>query len=173
MTKSTKPAARSAAPLSGPAQETLELVRELATILNRRSLAQLEVELADVTIRLKSGAGASRAAAAPPASPSVAAPAAPAAPAAAAPAAPAAVADNHAIVKSPFVGTFYRAAGPDMEPFVEVGTRVGKGQVLCIVEAMKLMNEIEAERAGVIAAVLVDNAQPVEYGQPLFKISAG
>ena len=80
---------------------------------------------------------------------------------------------KYQIVSSPFVGTFYRAPGPEADPFVEVGNRIEKGQVLCIVEAMKLMNEIEAEYTGVIAAVLVENAQSVEYGQPLFKISAG
>jgi len=76
-------------------------------------------------------------------------------------------------IRSPMVGTFYRAPSPDAPNYVEVGSRVDKGQVVCIVEAMKLMNEIEAEYTGVIAAVLVENAQSVEYGQPLFKISAG
>ena len=71
---------------------------------------------------------------------------------------------------SPFVGTFYRAPSPDSSPFVDVGTRVKKGQVLCIVEAMKLMNEIEAEVDGTIVQILVENGQPVEYGEPLFKI---
>jgi acetyl-CoA carboxylase biotin carboxyl carrier protein len=80
---------------------------------------------------------------------------------------------KYQIVTSPFVGTFYRSPAPDADPFVEVGNRIEKGQVLCIVEAMKLMNEIEAEYTGVIAAVLVENEQSVEYGQPLFKISAG
>ncbi|HKA87461.1 MAG TPA: acetyl-CoA carboxylase biotin carboxyl carrier protein, partial [Haliangiales bacterium] len=104
---------------------------------------------------------------------------APAPPAPAPPAAPprpaaepkAAENGQYFTVASPFVGTFYRSPGPDAAPFVEVGQRVKKGQVLCIVEAMKLMNELEAEVEGVVAAVLVENAQPVEYGQPLFKIS--
>jgi acetyl-CoA carboxylase biotin carboxyl carrier protein len=78
---------------------------------------------------------------------------------------------QYVTVASPFVGTFYRSPGPDAAPFVELGQRVKKGQVLCIVEAMKLMNELEADVDGTIAAVLVENAQPVEYGQPLFKIS--
>lgn len=73
-------------------------------------------------------------------------------------------------VTSPIVGTFYRAASPDAEPFVEVGTRVKKGQVLCIIEAMKLMNEIESEVDGVVVRILVENGQPVEYGEPLFLI---
>jgi acetyl-CoA carboxylase biotin carboxyl carrier protein len=73
-------------------------------------------------------------------------------------------------VPSPIVGTFYRSPTPEAAPFVEVGTRVRKGQVLCILEAMKLMNEIESEVDGVIAKILVENAHPVEYGEPLFLI---
>jgi len=73
-------------------------------------------------------------------------------------------------IKAPLVGTFYRASSPDGPPFVEVGDRVKKGQVLCIIEAMKLMNEIESEVDGTLVKVLVENAQPVEYGEPLFLI---
>jgi len=75
-------------------------------------------------------------------------------------------------VNSPIVGTFYRAPAPDAAPFVEVGSRVTKGQVLCIVEAMKIMNQIESDAGGVVVAILVENAQPVAYGQPLFHISS-
>lgn len=75
-------------------------------------------------------------------------------------------------VVSPIVGTFYRAPAPDAAPFVEVGTRVTKGQVLCIVEAMKIMNQIESDASGTVVAILVENAQPVAYGQPLFHISS-
>ncbi len=71
-------------------------------------------------------------------------------------------------VTSPIVGTFYRSPTPEADPFIEIGARVGKGQVLCIVEAMKLMNEIESEIDGVVMKILVDNGQPVEYGEPLF-----
>jgi acetyl-CoA carboxylase biotin carboxyl carrier protein len=74
------------------------------------------------------------------------------------------------IITSPFVGTFYRSPAPDQPSFVEVGSTVKKGQVLCIVEAMKLMNEIESEVAGKVAEVLTQNAQPVEFGQPLFRV---
>lgn len=74
------------------------------------------------------------------------------------------------MVRSPLVGTFYGAPDPNSKPFVEVGERVAKGQVLCIVEAMKLMNEIEAEVAGVVAEAFLADGQPVEYGQPLFRI---
>ncbi|HEU5360580.1 MAG TPA: acetyl-CoA carboxylase biotin carboxyl carrier protein [Candidatus Deferrimicrobiaceae bacterium] len=74
-------------------------------------------------------------------------------------------------IVSPIVGTFYRAPAPDAAPFVEVGSRVSKGQVLCIVEAMKIMNQIESDASGVVVAILVENAQPVAYGQPLFHVS--
>ncbi|HEY1126955.1 MAG TPA: acetyl-CoA carboxylase biotin carboxyl carrier protein [Actinomycetota bacterium] len=74
------------------------------------------------------------------------------------------------LVTSPFVGTFYRTPAPDQPAFVEVGTLVKKGQTLCIIEAMKLMNEIESEEAGRVAEILVENGQPVEFGQPLFRI---
>jgi acetyl-CoA carboxylase biotin carboxyl carrier protein len=83
--------------------------------------------------------------------------------------APAAVKDNSFTVNSPFVGTFYRSASPDNPSFVEVGQVVKKGQVLCIVEAMKLMNEIEAEQPGRLLEVMIQNGSPVEYGEPLFR----
>jgi acetyl-CoA carboxylase biotin carboxyl carrier protein len=73
-------------------------------------------------------------------------------------------------ITSPIVGTFYRVPSPDANPFVEVGSKVSKGQVLCIVEAMKLMNEIESDVDGIVIKILVDNGQPVEYGEPLFLI---
>ncbi len=78
-----------------------------------------------------------------------------------------------AIVSSPFVGTFYRAPSPESPPFVDVGAKVKKGQTLCIVEAMKLMNEIEAEVDGTVAEIFVQNATPVEFGEPLFRIVPG
>jgi len=93
----------------------------------------------------------------------VAAPAAPAAPVA--PAAP----QGH-VVKAPMVGTFYRAPNPGASPFVEVGQSVKQGEPLCIIEAMKLLNEIETDKTGVIKEILVENGEPVEYGQPLFVI---
>jgi acetyl-CoA carboxylase biotin carboxyl carrier protein len=77
------------------------------------------------------------------------------------------------LVNSPFVGTFYRAPSPESPPFVEVGAKVKKGQTLCIVEAMKLMNEIESEVDGTVAEILVQNATPVEFGEPLFRIVPG
>jgi len=74
-------------------------------------------------------------------------------------------------VKSPMVGTFYRSGSPGAKPFVEVGDTVKEGDALCIIEAMKLMNEIESDKAGVVKAILVENGQPVEFGQPLFVIA--
>ncbi len=75
-------------------------------------------------------------------------------------------------IVSPMVGTFYRSAGPEMDDFISVGSRVETGQVLCIIEAMKLMNEIEAEKSGVIRKILVEDSQPVEFGQPLFLVES-
>ena len=88
---------------------------------------------------------------------------------AAAPATPAMPAGTS--VKAPMVGTFYRSAGPDKDPFVKVGDRVQKGQTLCIIEAMKLFNEIEAEFSGTVVDILVENAVPVEFDQPLFVVA--
>ncbi|MEK7769209.1 MAG: acetyl-CoA carboxylase biotin carboxyl carrier protein, partial [Pseudomonadota bacterium] len=77
--------------------------------------------------------------------------------------------DNH-VVKSPMVGTFYRSSAPGANAFVEVGQTVKEGDALCIIEAMKLLNEIESDKSGVIKVILVENGQPVEYGEPLFEI---
>ncbi|MBC8720217.1 acetyl-CoA carboxylase biotin carboxyl carrier protein [Paraburkholderia sp. 31.1] len=93
---------------------------------------------------------------------------APAAPAGA-PAAPAAAPQGH-VVTSPMVGTFYRAPSPGADPFVQVGDTVKEGQTICIIEAMKLLNEIESDKSGVVKEILVENGQAVEYGQPLFVV---
>jgi acetyl-CoA carboxylase biotin carboxyl carrier protein len=92
------------------------------------------------------------------------------APAGGAPATPAAAAPQGHVVTSPMVGTFYRAPSPGADPFVQVGDTVKEGQTICIIEAMKLLNEIESDQAGVIKEILVENGQAVEYGQPLFVI---
>jgi acetyl-CoA carboxylase biotin carboxyl carrier protein len=94
--------------------------------------------------------------------------AAPVAPAAAAPAEAGPPAIEGHVVKSPMVGTFYRAPSPDAKAFVEIGSQVSAGDTLCIIEAMKLLNEIESDVSGVVKAILVENGQPVEYGEPLF-----
>ena len=162
----------------------LKELRELVEFLKSHEIAEFELERAELKVRLKfAGAAPAAVDMAQMARMMVAqgtpAPAAPvAAPAASAPAAPpaaAAEADPHAglhVVKSPIVGTFYAAPAPDADPFVNVGDQVQNGQVLCIVEAMKLMNEIESDAAGEIVAVLAKPGQPVEYGQPLFSIKA-
>ena len=87
-----------------------------------------------------------------------------------APEAPGRASDGH-VMKAPMVGTFYRSPSPEANPFIEVGQVVKEGQAICIIEAMKLMNEIEADASGMIKAILVENGQPVEYGQPLFIIA--
>jgi len=106
--------------------------------------------------------------------PAAAAPAAPVVPAAPAPAAEAATSaseeDQYITVKSPMIGTFYRRSAPDKDAFVEVGNSVGNGDVLCVIEAMKLFNEIESEVSGKIVKILVDDNSPVEYDQPLFLV---
>ncbi|RDK04752.1 acetyl-CoA carboxylase biotin carboxyl carrier protein [Paraburkholderia lacunae] len=95
---------------------------------------------------------------------------APAAAAAGAPAVPAAAAPQGHVVTSPMVGTFYRAPSPGADPFVQVGDTVKEGQTICIIEAMKLLNEIESDKSGVVKEILVENGQAVEYGQPLFVV---
>lgn len=149
-------------------------LKELIDFLIERDIAEFELERGDVKVRVKRGADASHpmvthhVASAPmvPVAPMVHAPAAASAPAAA----PLAEdADLHT-VKSPIVGTFYESPAPGAPPFVKPGDIVQAGQVLCIIEAMKLMNEIEADMSGEVVKRLVNNNQPVEYGQPLFAI---
>ena len=156
-------------------------IRALAEIIETHGLSELKLELPLGTLELRRGGfgGVTHMTQSAPAHHvpgPVALPApapAPVLAAAAAEGAPAKAGSNgaYATVNSPFVGTFYRSPSPDAPVFVDVGTKVKKGQVICIVEAMKLMNEIEAEVEGIVSAILVENAQPVEYGQALFKIS--
>lgn len=149
---------------------TLDEIKQLVDFVLERDLSEFELERADVKLRIKSGTvvqtvvAASAAAAVPMASP--AATLTPAAPAAAA--APAG--EDLAIITSPIVGTFYRAAEPGAKPFVDTGDVVRKGQVLCIIEAMKLMNEIDSEYEGEIVSVYVQNGQAVQYGERLFAV---
>ena len=79
--------------------------------------------------------------------------------------------DNKDAITSPMVGTFYRSASPDSDPFIDIGSTVKKGETLCIIEAMKILNEIESDKEGTISKILIENGQPVEFGQPLFEIS--
>jgi len=149
----------------------LHELRRLIRLVQRTGIGELELNSGGRSVRISAnpgngGAGA-HFVAAPHAAPTPAAPPPAAAPAAAAPSAPA---SNQKTVVSPMVGTFYRAPAPDADPFVEVGDVVEVGQTVCIIEAMKLMNEIEAETKGRVAQILVENAQPVEFGQKLFLI---
>ena len=148
-------------------------VKKLIELLEESGIDELEIKEGEESVRIsrhsKQPAYAAQPmyaqAPAPVAAPAAAAPAAEAAPAAAA-----APKLNGAVARSPMVGTFYRAASPTSANFVEVGQSVKKGDILCIVEAMKMMNHIEAEASGVIESILVENGQPVEYDQPLFTI---
>ena len=150
----------------------LRKLKKLIDLVEESGIAEIEVTEGEEKVRItRSLAAAPQALYAAPA-PLAAAPVA-AAPVAAVPA-PAAIAAPAADLgnaqKSPMVGTFYRAPSPASPAFVEVGQNVKAGDTLCIIEAMKLMNEIEAEKSGVVKAILVDNGQPVEYGEPLFII---
>ena len=162
---------------------TFEQIKELIELVCSHRLEGLEIESSGFRVKIAGDSGA-RAAAAPmmavgsgPGAGGLAALPAAAAPEttggvglAAATASSAGAAAGSHVLSSPIVGTFYRSPSPDTPPFAEVGSRVKKGQVLCIIEAMKLMNEIESDSDGVIAQIYPQNAQPVEFGEPLFAI---
>jgi len=143
-------------------------IRKLIKLVENSDITELEVTEGESSIRISRQG-------------SVAAPVTFAAPQAATPPAPTPApevaaattydTDHEHVVKSPMVGTFYRSPSPDSDSFVNEGDKVKKGQTLCIIEAMKLMNEIEAEYAGIVKEILVDNATPLEYGQPIFVIT--
>ena len=152
-------------------------IKELIELLVEKDIAEFEMERGDVKLHIKRGGAHETVAAAPLLAQIAPVPvvAASAAPAPAAPVPPPAVAatieeEDLAIVKSPIVGTYYEAPSPGSPPYVKVGDAVKEGQVLCIIEAMKLMNEIEADVSGEIVKVFVSNGSPVEYGMPLFGI---
>jgi acetyl-CoA carboxylase biotin carboxyl carrier protein len=148
----------------------LRKLKTLIDLVAELGISELEITEAEGTVRIvKNNAGTGQMQAAAVQSQIVAAPIPPA-PVAVAPVVEAApVAVGHT-VKSPMVGTFYRSAQPGAEPIVTVGQTVKEGDTVCIIEAMKLMNEIEADKSGVVKAILVENGNPVEYGQPLFII---
>jgi acetyl-CoA carboxylase biotin carboxyl carrier protein len=159
-----------------PEHELVTMARGLAEIVAAHGLSELIVDTKETTLTVRRGGAVSMAMPAMPAmqampmqmhAPAAHAPALAAAPAAAAPV----VDDKSHVVTSPFVGTFYRKPNPDSPAYVSLGDKVDKGAVLCIVEAMKLMNEIEADVAGTITGILVEDGVSVEYGQPLFKIA--
>jgi acetyl-CoA carboxylase biotin carboxyl carrier protein len=146
----------------------LRKLKKLIDLVQESGIAELEITEGEEKVKIVKG-GAVTAVAAP-----AAVAAAPAMESRAAPATgPAATAEANGgqgghVVKAPMVGTFYRSPSPDAKPFVEVGQAVKEGDTICIIEAMKLMNEIEADASGSVKAILVENGQPVEYGQPLF-----
>ena len=145
-------------------------IKKLIELLEESGLAELEISEGEESVRIaRFTQGAPQA----PQALQISMPAAPAsapAPAAPAPAAPAPAARDENLVTAPMVGTFYASPAPGAKSFVEVGQEVRVGQVLCIIEAMKMMNQIESERAGKVVAVLAKNGEPVEFGQPLFAI---
>jgi acetyl-CoA carboxylase biotin carboxyl carrier protein len=141
----------------------LRKLKTLIDLVQQSGISELEITEGEERVRISRGV------------PTVALAGAPAqavtpAPAAAAPPAGAEAEPEGHVIRSPMVGTFYRASAPGAKPFVEVGQEVKSGQTLCIIEAMKLLNEIEADRDGVVKAVLAENGQPVEYGEPLFTL---
>lgn len=158
-------------------------IKSLIVLMNDYGLVELEIEDKKGKVRLvrATAPGDAVAPAMSPAAPAraPAAPSAPSRPAPAAPrsggpiAAPIELAPNQVLVESPMVGTFYRAPSPDSDPFVNEGDSVRKGQTVCIIEAMKMMNEVEAPAGGRIVRIIADNGQAIEYGQPLMVIEAG
>jgi acetyl-CoA carboxylase biotin carboxyl carrier protein len=150
----------------------LKDIKAIIDLMRKNSVSEFELEKQDFKIRLKRGANGGTAAAAYEEAPAVAAVPPPIAIAAPAPgpvpASTPVIAEQE--IKSPMIGTFYRAPSPESAPYIEVGAEVNPDTVVCIIEAMKVMNEIKAEAKGVVTQVLVENAKPVEFGQPLFKL---
>jgi acetyl-CoA carboxylase biotin carboxyl carrier protein len=146
----------------------LNQVRELLSILNQTDIEELSLKSSDFELTIRKGSLSSGTAVAPAVAPVAIAAVPIVAPTAAA--APAAIDKNWVEVTSPMVGTFYRASGPDEPPFIEVGDTIRLGQAICIIEAMKLMNELEAEVAGEVMEILVENGKPIEFGQALMRV---
>jgi acetyl-CoA carboxylase biotin carboxyl carrier protein len=139
-------------------------IKKLIDLIQESDVAEIEITEGEESVRIsRNGTPAPVAYAAPAPAPVIAAPAAEAP--VAAPAAPATNTAN--AVRSPMVGTFYRSSSPESAPFVEVGQTVSQGDVICIIEAMKMFNQIEADRSGTVKAILIDNGQPVEFDEPL------
>jgi len=143
-------------------------IKKLIELIEESDIAEIEIREGEESVRLSRYSAQPPVFAAPAQAPAPAPGPAPAALPAAAPAAPEEPAGY--VLRSPMVGTFYRSPTPGAKSFVELGSRVSVGDTLCIIEAMKILNQIEADKAGVIAKILVENAQPVEYNQPLFVI---
>ncbi len=153
----------------------LKQIKGILSLMESSNITEFEIEEKDLKLRIKRGNDSEPVIAAAPVVAAAPAPAPVVAPEASANAAPESTIKEEAgvtLVKSPMVGTFYRAPSPDSPNFVEAGKKVTKGGVLCIIEAMKVMNEIKAEATGTVTEILVENGENVEYGQPLFKIKA-
>ncbi|HVY05844.1 MAG TPA: acetyl-CoA carboxylase biotin carboxyl carrier protein [Burkholderiales bacterium] len=149
----------------------LRKLKKLIDLVQESGIAELEITEGEEKVRInRMGNTGQPTIMAMPQAPAPVMPAAAAAPAASAPAAEIAAEPEGHVVKSPMVGTFYRSSAPGAKAFVEIGQNINAGETLCIIEAMKLLNEIEADQSGVIKKILVENGQPVEYGQPLFII---
>lgn len=151
----------------------LKDIKAIIDLMKKNSVSEFELEKQDFKIRLKRGMGGGVISGDESGQQVISYAPMPVALPAAAPAtapAPATATSNDADIKSPMIGTFYRSPSPDSASYVEIGTEVNPDTVVCIIEAMKVMNEIKAEVKGVITQVLVENAKPVEFGQPLFKI---
>ena len=148
----------------------LRKLKKLIDLVQESGIAELEITEGEEKVKIVKGGAVSVAPTAPAAAPVTAAEPRASAPVASAPpaAAEAPAGQEGHVVKAPMVGTFYRSPSPDAKPFVEVGQAIKEGDTICIIEAMKLMNEIEADASGNVKAILVENGQPVEYGQPLF-----
>jgi acetyl-CoA carboxylase biotin carboxyl carrier protein len=149
----------------------LRKLKTLIDLVSESNVSELEITEAEGKVRIVKGGGPAPQMVAPLAVPGASAPVIATAPAAVpsgAPAVPVAPAGH--IVKSPMVGTFYRSASPGAKPFVEVGAQVKEGDTICIIEAMKILNEIETDKGGTVTQILCENGQAVEYGQPLFVI---
>jgi acetyl-CoA carboxylase biotin carboxyl carrier protein len=147
----------------------LNQVRELLSILNQTDIEELSLKSSDFELTIRKGSLSSGTAVAPAVAPVAVAAVPTVAPTVAA-AAAAAIDKNWVEVTSPMVGTFYRASGPDEPPFIEVGDTIRLGQAICIIEAMKLMNELEAEVEGEVMEILVENGKPIEFGQALMRV---
>lgn len=145
-------------------------VRRLVEMMKEHDLAEIDLRQGEQRVRIRRGADALLTAS--PMQVSAAPPPPPPQPVAETKAAAPASGGDFAVIKSPMVGTFYSSANPETPPFVKVGDHVGPDSIVCIIEAMKVFNEIPAETSGKIVAVLVENGAPVEFGQPLFKIDA-
>jgi len=165
--KPTKNAPTTAAAVAGAASD-LAILRQLVALLDESSATGIKLQRGDASYEVSRGGGVAVPMYAPPPMPAASAGAGPATAPSGGASAPAV--SNLTDIKSPMVGTFYRSPEPGAEPYIKAGTRITPGQTLCIIEAMKIMNELESEVSGTVREILVEDAQPVEFGQVLFRV---